>query len=453
VIRLLRALELRIPGVSRLVRGTARYVFPDHWTFLFGEIALYCFVVLVVTGVYLAFWFDPSLAPTTYHGSYAPLQGSQMSVAYRSTVDLSLDTRAGLLVRQTHHWAALVFVVALVLHMLRVFFTGAFRKPRDLNWAIGLTMLAVVLIEGFAGYSLPDDLLSGMGLAIAYSVVMSIPWLGAHLALWLWNGPFPGSGAIEQRLYIAHVLLLPLLIAALLGLHLFLVALLKHTIFPGPGRTESTVVGTPLWPAYALRSVGLFCAVVAVLVGLGGLAQINPVWQYGPFETWLGTNGAQPDWYLGWLIGALRLMPSIEVVIAGRTVLPNPFFGGVLFPTALFGLLYTWPMLERRLTHDDQIHHLLDRPRDAPGRTAAGAAIFTFVATIFVAGSADRIFVSLGISYERQVWLFRLAAILLPLCVFFVVRSIARELRDDNWHPLRGSQSEVVRRNERGRFE
>jgi ubiquinol-cytochrome c reductase cytochrome b subunit len=190
-----------------------------------------------------------------------------------------------------------------------------------------------------------------------------------------------------------------------------------------------------------------------VLVGLGGLAQINPVWQYGPFETWLGTNGAQPDWYLGWLIGALRLMPSIEVVIAGRTVLPNPFFGGVLFPTALFGLLYTWPMLERRLTHDDEIHHLLDRPRDAPGRTAAGAAIFTFVATIFVAGSADRIFVSLGISYERQVWLFRLAAILLPLCVFFVVRSVARELRDDNWHPLRGSQSEVVRRSERGGFE
>ncbi len=450
--RFLRELEVRVPGVSRLIRGAARYVFPDHWTFLFGEIALYCFLVLVVTGMYLTFWFDPSLATTTYHGSYAPLDGSQMSVAYRSTVDLSLDTRAGLLVRQTHHWAALVFIVSLLLHMLRVFFTGAFRKPRDLNWYLGLTMLTVSLVEGFAGYSLPDDLLSGMGLAIAYSVVMSVPWLGAHLALWAWNGAFPGSGAIEQRLYILHVLILPLLIAALLGLHLFLVALLKHTVFPGPGQTDTTVVGTRLWPGYALRSLGLLFAVVGVLVALGGLVQINPVWQYGAFETWLGTNGAQPDWYLGWLIGALRLMPAFDVVIGGRTVIPNPFFGGVLFPTVLFGLLYAWPILERRLTGDHALHHVLDRPRDAPNRTAAGAALFAFVATIFVAGSADRIFVSIGISYERQVWLFRIATLVVPLAVFGVVRSVARELRDDDWHPLRGSDARTVRRTERGGF-
>ncbi len=449
----LRAVEVRAPGASRLVRGIARYVFPDHWTFLFGEIALYCFVVLVVTGVYLSFWFDPSLATTTYHGAYAPLAGTRMSVAYRSTVDMSLGTRAGLLVRQTHHWAALVFIVAIVLHLMRVFFTGAFRKPRDLNWYIGLTMLTLALLEGFIGYSLPDDLLSGMGMAIAYSVALSIPWAGAHLALWLWDGAFPGSGAIEARLYIAHVLLLPVLIAALITVHLIFVALLKHTVFPGPGRTEENVVGTRLWPAYALRSIGLFCAVVGVLVALGGLVQINPVWQYGPYETWLGTNGAQPDWYLGWLIGALRLMPSFDVVIAGRTVIPNPFFGGVLFPLAIFGLLYAWPALERRRTGDDAVHHLLDRPRDAPDRTAVGAAVFAFVVVIFLAGSADRIFVEVGIPYERQIWLFRIAAIVVPAAVFLVTRSVARELRDTGWHPLRGADDRIVRRTGSGGFD
>ena len=198
---------------------------------------------------------------------------------------------------------------------------------------------------------------------------------------------------------------------------------------PGPGRTETTVVGTPLWPAYALRSIGLLFAVVGVLVALGGLVQINPVWQYGAFETWLGTNGAQPDWYLGWLIGALRLMPSFDVVIGGRTVIPNPFFGGVLFPAVLFGLLYAWPALERRVTGDHARPPPARPAARRARRTAAGAALFAFVATIFVAGSADRIFVSLGISYERQVWLFRIAAIVVPVVVFFVVRSVARELR------------------------
>ena len=239
----------------------------------------------------------------------------------------------------------------------------------------------------------------------------------------------------------------------LISVHLFFVALLKHTVFPGPGRTEENVVGTRLWPAYALRSIGLFCAVVGVLVALGGLVQINPVWQYGPYETWLGTNGAQPDWYLGWLIGALRLMPSFDVVIAGRTVIPNPFFGGVLFPFAIFGLLYAWPVLERRGTGDAAVHHLLDRPRDAPDRTAVGAAVFAFVSIIFVAGSADRIFVEVGIPYERQIWLFRIAAIVVPAAVFLITRSVARELRDTGWHPLRGADDRTVRRTGSGGFE
>src|SRR6185312_14104689 len=220
----------------------------DHWSFLLGEVALYCFILLVATGTYLALFFDPSTAQTVYHGSYAPLDGAHMSQAYRSTVHLSLDVKAGLLIRQTHHWAADVFVAAIALHLMRIVFTGAFRKPRELTYYIGLSILGLALLEGFAGYSLPDDLLSGMGLAIAYGVALSIPLLGGSVGALVWGGQFPGPGVIESRLYILHVFVLPAVMAALIAAHLALVVRHKHTQFRGPGRREDNVVGTPMWP-------------------------------------------------------------------------------------------------------------------------------------------------------------------------------------------------------------
>jgi ubiquinol-cytochrome c reductase cytochrome b subunit len=414
-------------GLAPVARRALRYVFPEHWTFLLGEIALYAFVVLVATGVYLACFFDPSTAPMTYHGSYAPLEGMRVSHAYASTVRLSLDVEGGLLIRQTHHWAALVFLASILLHLARVFFTGAFRRPRELTWYVGLTMLTLALLEGFAGYSLPDDLLSGMGLAIAYSVALSLPLVGAPIAQLAWGGEFPASGgAFESRLYILHVFLIPIALGVLIGIHLAFVALLRHTQFPGPGRTERNVLGAPLWPRYALRSLSLFLAVLAVLVTLGGLVQINPLWQWGPYEPYLATNGAQPDWYLGWLIGALRLMPPIEGSLFGFTFAPNPLFGGVLFPLIVFGLLFAWPTLERRHTGDNAEHHLLDIPRLRPGRTGAGAALVSWVSVAFLAGSADRIALHLGIAYADLVPVLRGAAVLVPIGVFFVVRALCR---------------------------
>ena len=187
-----------------------RYIFPDHWSFLLGEIALYCFIVLVGTGTYLALFFDPSTAQTVYHGSYAPLDGAHMTQAYRSTLHLSLDVKAGLLIRQTHHWAADVFVAAIALHLMRIVFTGAFRKPRELTYYVGLTILGLALLEGYLGYSLVDDLLSGMGLAIGYGVALSIPVVGASVAALVWGGPFPGVPAFWSRMYIAHVFVLPI---------------------------------------------------------------------------------------------------------------------------------------------------------------------------------------------------------------------------------------------------
>jgi ubiquinol-cytochrome c reductase cytochrome b subunit len=440
-------------GAAPLLKKTLRYVFPDHWSFLLGEIALYAFVVLVGTGIYLTFFFDPSYAHTIYHGGYAPLQGQEMTKAYESTVHLSLSIKAGLLMRQTHHWAANVFVAAIVMHLMRVFFTGAFRKPRDINMAIGVTMLALAVLEGYAGYSLPDDLLSGMGLAIGYAVLVSVPVVGAWLAVLLWAGPFPGTGQFESRLYIAHVLIIPIALAVLISVHLAVIIRQKHTQFGGRGRTERNVVGLPLWPGYAFRSIGLLLSVAGVLFLLGGLVQINPVWLWGPYHTYLGTNGAQPDWYMGWLIGALRLMPPIELTIGHWTLIPNPFFGGALFPLLVFGFLYAWPAIERRITGDYARHELLDRPRDVPWRTATGAAFFTFVATVFLAGSADQMSVHFQIPYAQQVWFFRIAALVLPVIVFFATRRICRELSADELRPWEGFTGTVVRRGPGGGFE
>jgi ubiquinol-cytochrome c reductase cytochrome b subunit len=413
-----------------LLRKALRYLFPDHWSFLLGEVALYTFVILIATGIYLALFFDPSTAKTVYHGPYTPLDGATMSSAYKSVLDISFSYKAGLLIRQTHHWAADVFVASIVLHLMRVFFTGAFRKPRELTWIIGLILLFTAFLEGYLGYSLVDDLLSGMGLAIGYGVGLSIPVIGGPMTLAIFGAAFPGKDIFWGRMYIAHVLLIPLLLATLIGVHLALVAARHHTQFrESPRHTERRIVGVPLFPGQTPRSLALICFVAGMLFLLGGLVQINPIWQWGPFETWLGTNGAQPDWYLGWLIGALRLMPSFDVTVGHFTLVPNPFWGGALFPLVVLGVLASFPWIERRLTGDHRVHNLADRPRDAPNRTAFGVAFLSWVFLIFAFGAADRIFVLWGLSYNTQLYIFRIGIWVVPLVLFFVVRRLCRELQ------------------------
>jgi len=440
-------------GAAPFARKMLRYVFPDHWSFMLGEIALYAFLMLVATGVFLTFYYVPSDVHITYRGSYEPLQGRALPENYHSVVHLVYDVPAGNLIRQTHHWAANIFIVAIVVHLVRIVLTAAFRKPRELNYLIGVTMLGLAVLEGFLGYSLVDDLLSGMGLAIAYAVAMSIPLVGGDLAHLTWGGEFPGSGVIQSRLYIGHVFVIPAVLAGLIALHLASIVRQRHTQFRGGLESEDNVIGTPLWPGYALRSAALALLTAAVLFGLGGLVQVNPVWQWGPYEPWQATNGAQPDWYLGWLIGGLRLMPPVEIVIGDFTLVPNPFFAGVLFPAVVFGVLYLWPWLEQRfITRDLASHHLLDRPRDNPRRTAVGAAFFSWVVTVFAAGAADRFFLSTGVSYNTQMWIFRAAVFVVPAVVYVVAGRVARELRAADRHPLRGWSGAVVRRTEAGGF-
>ncbi|HEY4451595.1 MAG TPA: cytochrome b [Solirubrobacteraceae bacterium] len=441
-------------GAARGIRFVLSYVFPDHWSFLLGEIALYSFVTLIATGTFLALFFEPSLGHVVYHGGYVALQGEAVSSAYASTLRMSSNVSGGLLMRQTHHWAALVFVAAITLHLLRIVFTGAFRKPRDVNYFIGVTLLALAILEGFAGYSLPDDLLSGMGLAIAWAVAMSIPLIGGPFATALWGGRFPGTTSFESRLYIAHVFVIPMILAALITVHLAIIMIQRHSQFPGVGRREDNVVGTPLWPGYALRSLGLFAAVAAVLVLMGGLIQINPVWLWGPYHTYVGTNGAQPDWYLGWLIGALRLMPNLEIHVFGHTLVPNPFFGGVLFPSLVFALLYALPWLDRRwISRDHARHDLLERPRENPRRSGLAAAVFAAVAVVFAAGSADRLFFQFGFGYEGAVWFFRGAFLVVPVIVYVLVKRVCLALLASEAHPLRGWSGSILTRNARGGFD
>jgi ubiquinol-cytochrome c reductase cytochrome b subunit len=418
-------------GDAPFLRKVLRYLFPDHWSFLLGEVALYAFVVLVLTGTYLALFYSDSTKEVTYHGGYAPLQGQKMSEAYHSVLNISTSVRAGLLIRQTHHWAADVFIAAIVLHLLRVFFTGAYRKPRELTYVLGLTMLIVSLLEGYLGYSLVDDLLSGMGLAIGYAVAISLPFVGGNLGELIWGGPFPGTEAFFPRMYIAHVFLIPALLAVLLGAHLGLVALKHHTQFKSePRQTERKLVGVPTWPGQVPRSLGLFLITAGVLFLLGGLVQINPIWLWGPYHTYLSTNGAQPDWYLGWLIGGLRLVPGFDVTIGGYTLVPNPFWGGALFPLAVFAFLFFWPLIERRwITHDYGYHNLLDRPRDAPMRTAVGLGMFTWVFMIFVFGAADRMDVTFDVSYTSLLWFFRVAIWVVPLVVGGIAYRVCLELQ------------------------
>ncbi|PSK66283.1 Ubiquinol-cytochrome c reductase cytochrome b subunit [Micromonospora sp. MH33] len=424
--RLARAFDDRL-RLSPLTRRALAKVFPDHWSFMLGEIALYSFVALILTGGYLTLFFDPSSADRVYHGSYAPLDGATTSAAYASSVRLSWDVRAGLLIRQTHHWAALVFVAAILVHLVRIFFTGAFRRPRELNWLVGVTMLTLALANGFTGYSMPDDLVSGLGLRIIVSVVESIPLVGSWLVFLGLGGEFPSDEMIP-RLFVTHVLLVPAVLVALVSVHLAMIVRQKHTQFRGPGRTERNVVGSLLYPSYTLRSLALFAWVLAVLFALGGLVQINPVWQYGPFAPAQSTAPAQPDWYVAWGDGALRLFPPWEIHIFGHLV-PAPFFPGVVLGGVTFGALYAWPFLERWCTGDRRQHHLLDRPRDHPVRMGVGVLALTFFGVLVVAAGDDILARLLRVPVYDVLNVLRVLVLVLPVLAGMLAFLLARALR------------------------
>jgi ubiquinol-cytochrome c reductase cytochrome b subunit len=420
-------------GVAAFLKRSFNKVFPDHWSFMLGEIALYSFVILLLSGTFLTFFFRPGTNVVTYNGNYQPLRGLKMTEAFESTLRISFDVRGGLLIRQIHHWAALLFMAAIVAHCCRIFFTGAFRKPRETNWLIGVGLISLGILEGFAGYSLPDDLLSGTGLRIAYGIVEAIPLVGTYLGSFVFGGQFPGPDFIP-RLFTIHILLVPGILLALITAHLLLMWYQKHTQWPAEHRTNTNVVGAPFFPAFMAKTGGFFFATFAVTAALSALVQINPVWLYGPYTPLQVGAGSQPDFYVGWLEGALRMMPNWETRIAHHTVSWNVLIPAVVIPGILFTAMAVYPFLEAWVTRDYSIHNICDRPRNRPGRTALGVAVLTELGVLLLAGGNDLFSQKYSISLYATTRIFQTAFFVLPPLAFIATRRICLGLEQRDLH-------------------
>ena len=446
---------------SAAVRRQLNKVFPTHWSFLLGEIALYSFIVLLLTGVYLSLFFDPSMAEIVYDGVYQPLRGIEMSKAYASTLDISFEVRGGLFVRQVHHWAALLFAASIMVHLARIFFTGAFRRPREANWVIGSLLLILAMFEGYFGYSLPDDLLSGIGLRAALSsITLGMPVIGTWLHWALFGGDFPCGGVGYQcaqdgywlpRMYSLHILLIPGIILALIGIHLALVWFQKHTQFPGPGRTETNVVGVRVMPVFAVKSGAFFAMTTGILGLMGGLLQINPIWQLGPYKPSHVSAGSQPDFYMMWTEGLARIFPAWELYFLGHTV-PSPVWVALIMGL-IFMLLPAWPWLEKKFTGDNAHHNLLQRPRDAPVRTAIGAMAIAFYMVLTLSAMNDVIAWKFHISLNATTWIGRIGMVVLPAIVYYIAYRWAIGLqRSDRAVLEHGIETGIIKRLPHGAY-
>ena len=437
---------------ARFLQGKMKKVFPDHWSFMLGEIALYSFVILLLTGTFLTLWFKPSMSEVVYHGSYTKLDGVSVSEAYNSTLHISFDVRGGLLMRQIHHWAAVLFLASIMVHMLRIFFTGAYRKPREINWLIGIGMFTLAILEGLFGYSLPDDLLSGTGLRITQGVLQSIPIVGTYLYYFAFGGAFPGQDFIP-RLYTIHVLLVPGILLALVVAHLMIMWFQGHTQFPGKGKAEKTVTGKAFYPVFLIKTNAFLVFTFAICALLATFAQINPIWLFGPYTPDSITAGSQPDFYMGFLEGALRIMPNWETNLWGHTIGWN-----VLIPALVpLGLIMTgaalWPFIEQWATGDRKIHHLADRPRNAPFRTSVGMSVVAFYGLLWLAGGNDILADRFHVSLYATTWFFRFAVFIGPAIAYVVTKRICIGLqRSDAAELDHGVESGIIKMMPSGEF-
>ncbi|WP_228484505.1 cytochrome b [Microbacterium cremeum] len=414
----------RIGDLSAAVRG--RRV-PTHWTNLFGVVTVTCLLVVTVTGFVLMFWYTPSSEMATYTGSHAPLHGAEASKAFASTMGITFDVPGGRLIRQAHHWAALLLPASMVLQLVVTFFTGAFRRPRRGPWVLLVLAFLAALAAGWSGYALPDDMLSGTGLRIVEGIVLGIPVVGTWVASALFGGPFPGR--IIENLYPLHVLVFPGALIVLLALRA--VAAWRHgpAQFPGPGRTEQNVVGVPLVPNAAARAGGLGVLVTGLLLLVSATVTVSPIWLSGPGDPGNAGAGSQPDWYTGFLDGALRLVPpGWEVVWLDRT-----WTLAILVPLAVVGLFFAvvaaYPFLEEWVTGDSRAHHLLDRPRNAPTRTGIGVAGLVFAGVLWAAGGADILAMTFWISIEHVITALQVALVAGPIVGFTAARRICLGLQ------------------------
>ncbi|MGC4938688.1 cytochrome b [Kribbella sp. DT2] len=437
--------------MHRLRSNLRARVFPDHWSLLFGQIAFYSFVVIVLSGVVLTVYYEPSLDHVVYDGPYAPLRGVPMSRALESILKISFEVRGGLLIRQVHHWATLVMVAAITLHLLRLFFTGGFRRPRRAGWFVVFGLLVVTLGASLTGTSLPDDMASGTSLAVLDGVLKATPFVGTALSELLFGGQFPGN--VIAWFYPLHVIVLPAVLVLLFVAAAVLALRHRPAQCAGPGRTEDKVEGQPAIVA-AVKSAGLFCFVAGITLLMAATATINPVWLYGPADAANASAGVGPAWYLAFLDGSLRLAPGWEFVLWDRT-----FSLAILLPVGLctlfLVLVAVYPFIEERLTGDRRHHHVLERPRDNPIRTGIGVAGFTFYGVLWAAAAADTMALQFHLSVNALLHAFQVLLILGPPAALLITCRICLGLRErDGEIALHGIETgQIIRQPDGGYVE
>lgn len=414
----------RVADVERALR---RRPAPNHWTNLFGVATIACIVVVTLTGVLLMFFYTPSSAATTYTGDYAPLRGATVSQAFDSTMRVTFDVPGGLLIRQAHHWSGLLLPASIIVQLLASFFTGAFRRPRRGLWVLLFLLFIVSLAGGWSGYALPDDMLSGTGLRITEGIALGVPFIGTWLSSLLFGGPFPGR--IIEHLYPLHVAIVPALLIALVVLRALGALRQRPAQFPGPGRTEDNVVGVPLIPVAAARASGLFATVCGLLLLISTLVTVNPIWLYGPASPGDASAGSQPDWYTGFLDGALRLVPpGWEFEWLDRTW-TLAVVAPLVVVTLYLAVIAAYPFLEEWITGDRRDHHLLDRPRNAPTRTGIGVAGMAFYGVLWGAASADLIATHFSLALEHVIVAFQVLLFVAPPLGYSITRRLCLGLQ------------------------
>jgi ubiquinol-cytochrome c reductase cytochrome b subunit len=404
--------RLHIRGPARVV---ANKVFPTNWSFLLGEVAVFALVILVLTGTFLAFFYRPSVNPVLYTGSNPVFAGRELPAAFESIVRMSSDVNAGLLFRRLHRGASHLFIASVVLHMLRILLTGAFRRPREVNYFVGIALFILAVASGFTGYSLPYDSLAGTGIRIAYSALLSLPLVGDRVAFWIFGGAFPTGDAIP-RFFVLHVMLLPAAIIGAVTLHLLVVYWQKHTQFPRVGVDgHKLVIGKPLWPLQFAESTSLLLWIGGLLAAAAVLIPWSDVTLLGPYVPGEVGNNAQPDWFMFWLEGMLRIFPSLEFGIPGIVVISGPFVAGVLLPGLIFAVLGAYPFVEKRVYKLQGEWHVLQNPLEIPLRAGVMLGFFSFLLIVSAAATNDILSRMFGIPVEVMTWIFRIAVIVVPI--------------------------------------
>jgi ubiquinol-cytochrome c reductase cytochrome b subunit len=423
--RLIDAIDARL-HLRGPARSVANKVFPTNWSFLLGEVAVFALVILVLTGTFLTFFYRPSVDPVLYTGSNPVFAGRELPAAFESIVRMSTDVNAGLLFRRLHRGASHLFIATVVLHMLRILFTGAFRRPREVNYFLGIVLLTLTFGAGFTGYSLPYDSLAGTGIRIAYSELLSLPLIGDRVAFWIFGGAFP-TGDVIPRFFVLHVMVLPAAIIGAVTVHLLIVYVQKHTQFPRLGIDgHKLVLGKPLWPLQFAESASLFLWTGGVVAAAAVLIPWSDVTLLGPYVPGEVGNNAQPDWFMFWLEGMLRIFPPLEFGILDVVVISGPFVAGILLPGLIFTVLGAYPFIEKRVYRLEGEWHVLQNPLEIPLRAGVMLGFWSFLLILSAAATNDILSRMFGVPVEIVTWAFRSAVIVVPVVLGLGIAAYSR---------------------------